>query len=150
MDSKPALIFKTCERGNGFQVWCKLHKEYEARLAGRYQGMLTALMNPEGWKSLDDIKFAEAYLKWQGDVMQYELHKLKPLEDQVKIAVVMRHAPDQIRSFLRQQPHHIGDDYHRLDTVLNNYLVSGRGYDGSGNFVIGAQPSGRYAPSYKC
>ena len=36
LDGKPALIFKTCERGNGFQVWCKLRKEYEARLAGRY------------------------------------------------------------------------------------------------------------------
>ena len=87
LDGKPALIFKTCEKGNGFQVWSKLHREYEARLAGRYQGMLTALMHPEGWKGLDDVKFAEAYLKWQGDVLQYELQRRKTIENDVKVAV---------------------------------------------------------------
>ena len=88
-------------------------------------------------------------MKRQGDVMQYELHKRKPLEDEVKVAVVRRHVPDQIRSLLRQQPHQIGDDYHVIDTVLSNYPVSGRDYDGSDNFATGAQPRGRYAPSYQ-
>ena len=77
-------------------MWCKLHREYEARIAGRYQGMLTALVHPESWKGLDDTKFAEAYLKWQGDVIQYELQRRREIEDDVKVAVVMQHAPDVV------------------------------------------------------
>ena len=61
----------------------------------------------------------------------------------------MKYAPEQVRSFLRQQSHTIGDDYNLLDTVLSKYLISRREYDGSGNFVTGAKPRGTYAQSYQ-
>ena len=66
----------------------------------------------------------------------------------VKVAAIMKHAPEQVRSFLRQQSHSIGDDYNLLDTVLSNNLISGRAYDGSGNFLTGVKPRGTYAQSY--
>ena len=48
LENRAHVILKSCEKGNGFQVWCKLKREYEGKLAGRFSGMLTAIMNP-GW-----------------------------------------------------------------------------------------------------
>ena len=64
--------------------------------------MLTAPMHAESWRNLNDVDFSEAYLKWQGDVLQHEflrkyLHyaktRIRPtLTEEAREAIAGRYA----------------------------------------------------------
>ena len=47
LHGRAALTLRVCEKGNGFQVWSRLHKGFQAKSASRFQSMLSAIMHPE-------------------------------------------------------------------------------------------------------
>eukprot|EP00971_Amphidinium_carterae_P151312 2999954-Amphidinium_carterae.1 len=61
--------------------------------------------------------FTEVFLRWESQIAPYELQRGRPLAD-VKVAVVMCHAPGDVKTALRQAAHVIGDDYSRLRDVF--------------------------------
>ena len=87
-----------------------LHKEFEAKSASRFQGMLSAIMHPEQWRTLKTADFMEHYTTWLGDVAAYETQKNKVIEGDVKVAVIMKYAPDEVKMALRQSAPTIGAD----------------------------------------
>ena len=101
LNGRAALMLRVCEKGNGLQVWNRLHKEYEAKSASRFQGMLSAIVHPEHWKTLKTAEYMEHYTKWLGDVAAYETQKNKVIEDDVKVAVIMKYAPEEVKMALR-------------------------------------------------
>eukprot|EP00971_Amphidinium_carterae_P237160 4707058-Amphidinium_carterae.1 len=133
-EGKAAVIIKPCEKQNGFRAWSMLKQEYEGSTATRFQGMLTALMTPN-W--LEEMRksgkdFGAVFQIWETQVAVYELQRGRPLDPDVKVAVVMRHSPEDVRVALRQAAHVIGDDYNKLKSILETYMRAGREYDGLG------------------
>eukprot|EP00971_Amphidinium_carterae_P044042 866611-Amphidinium_carterae.2 len=96
--------------------------------------MLTGLMSPDwaGEMQKGAKDFAELFLRWESQVALYEMQRGRPLDADVKVAVVMRHAPGDVKQALRQASHVIGDDYNRLRDVLATYMQSGRDYNSLG------------------
>eukprot|EP00971_Amphidinium_carterae_P340730 6479190-Amphidinium_carterae.1 len=145
-EGKAAALLRTCEKGNGFQCWAKLKQEYEGSAAVRFQGMLTGLMSPSWSEELSKDRskdFSTLFLAWESQVAVYELQRGRPLDPDVKVAVVMRHAPEDIKVALRQAAHVIGDDYRKLRSVLDTYVKSGRDYNAAGVCVSTHTPSGK-------
>ena len=126
-------IIRGCEPGNGYMAWNKLKREYEGRIAGRYQGMLTALMSPL-WeaKVASGSDFSDLLLEWEQQVAIYELQRRRQHDDDVNVAVVTRYSPPYVRAALRQSAHVYGDDYRAMRRVLDQYLKAGREYDVQG------------------
>ena len=133
LNGRAALMLRVCEKGNGFQVWSRLHKEYEAKSASRFQGMLSSIMHPEHWRTLKTAEFMENYTKRLGDIAAYEAQKNKVIEDDVKVAVIMKYAPEEVKMALRQAAPSIGESFRALEQVMLNFIISGREYDGQGN-----------------
>ena len=62
----------------------------------------------------------------------------------MKVTVIMKYAPDEVKMALRQAAPSIGESFRALEQVMLNFIISGREYDGQGNFQ-----QTRYAQSYR-
>ena len=73
--------------------------------------------------------FSDLFIEWEQQVAIYELQRQKTIDDDVKVAVVTRNSPPDVRMALRQAAHVYGDNYLQMMQVLEQYLKTGREYD---------------------
>ena len=85
---------------NGYEAWRRLTREYEPPLSTRAIAQLSSILTPtwttEGW--LDQWRKREQKLS------QYEADQSETISDMTKCAVLMRWAPQGVRTFLRATP----------------------------------------------
>ena len=79
---------------NGFEAWRHLAAENAPTTAGRRFAMLQAVLQPG--MSDNQAKFGEAWKSWEHQVDVYENLSLTKLDDDVKISVVLREAPQKL------------------------------------------------------
>lgn len=117
------------ERNNGFAVWRSLVQEYEPVVEGMHTSMLCGLLNPQWTKDGDTRDFREMLQDWENDLAMWERQSGEKLSQNIRIAVVMRHALSDMKTKLRMTMTTIQGSYDRLKTQLLTYLQSGQEFD---------------------
>ena len=90
-DGKAAAIVKSSEKRNGMQVWCRLKREYEGDIAGRYTQMLISLLSPP-WTEADGKDFGDVFTNWLASISQLETQRGKRIDGDILVATVLRHS----------------------------------------------------------
>ena len=80
--------------------------------------MLMGLLHPTWGKEISAKQFMDRLDERENDVDQYELQTSEMISDAVKVAVVLKNSPVEIRAALRLQMPTIHDDYPKTRTVL--------------------------------
>ena len=80
---------------NGFEAWRQLVAEYAPKSAGRRLAMLQAVLRPG--MSDNPAKSEETWKSWEHHVDVYDNLSYSKLDDDVKLSVVLREAPQKLR-----------------------------------------------------
>jgi len=129
---KPVPILMSIDRENGFAAYRTLKLEYEPSIGGRHAAMLTNLIQPESWKDMELEKFRTAFLAWEVAVTRYETQSGDKLSQPLKIAVVARNAPEEVRKAVRTAQRAIGDSYPMLRGTILDYITGGQEFSIAG------------------
>eukprot|EP00971_Amphidinium_carterae_P340299 6478564-Amphidinium_carterae.1 len=105
---KALLKVRGAEKGNGYDAWARLKREYEPQLGSRRTGMLIGLLNPR-WAENKNKEFGELLAEWEEGVQRYETEITGQLADDIKVATVVSNAPEPLRSVLRAASHQFGN-----------------------------------------
>ena len=127
---RAVTIMMNVERHNGYEAWRRLKQEYEPNLPGRWATMLSSLISPS-WTS-DGMRWREEFQQWEVDLARYEAQSGTRLPAAVRIAVVQRHAPPEVREAVRESSRIRGDDYAKLKQVALDYVISGLTFTSGG------------------
>ena len=128
---KPVPIVMGTTSENGFAVYRALRLEYEPNIGGRHAAMLANLIQPESWKDMDLDKFRTTCLAWEVACTRYETQTGEKLSQPLKIAVVARYSPEEVRKAIRTAQRTIGDSYPALRGTIQDYLTGGQKFSGS-------------------
>ena len=129
---KSLAVCKRVERNNGFALWRELVLEYEPIAAGRHTSMLVGLLSPDAWQKKEGNDFMDALRDWETLVTDYERKSQEKLSSNIRIAVILRHAPADIKNALRMSLGAVAGNYDKLKLVIEEYCVSGRDFDQRG------------------
>lgn len=116
VDGKALSIIKLIREPNGLEMWRLLCKEYEPDSRIRESRMLVGVLSPSFSNTLD--KFSTEMLDWQYKVQRYEAASKKPLDDQIKIATIIGHAPECLQPFLTFQ----NTDWQTFDDLKHHIM----------------------------
>lgn len=125
---RPVTLLMRVEPSNGYAAWRALLREYEPAVAGRHSSMLAGLISPV-WTTAD---FREKFVEWEVALARYEQQSGEVVSQRLRIAVVSKHAPPEIRNAIRSHIRVIGDSYAQLRQVVSDYLTSGLEFNSSG------------------
>jgi hypothetical protein len=128
---RAAAVVRLLPFGAGFHAWRRILGEYEPAQASRHVAMLMGILDP-AWKSQDTRTFSTDLLKWERQVMDYSTATLHGVRDEVKIAVVLKHAPNDVRSWLRGRESMRSNRYDDMRKDLMIYIAQGDTFDASG------------------
>jgi len=79
--------------------------------------------------------------QWESQIALWENQSGERLSEQIQIATVMRHAREDIKQVLRMTSRGFAKQYVMLRAALEEYLATGRQYDGYGLSCGGASSS---------
>ena len=122
---KPVAILMQAERGNGFAAFLSLKAEMEPRIGGRHATMLASLITPN-WSGTDLERWRSAFMEWEISIGRYEMQSKEIVSDSLRIAVVSKYAPAEVRLAIRSSQRFIGDEYQKLKSVVLDYVIGGR------------------------
>jgi len=104
----PMQIVHDATSANGFEAWRSLAHFYEPRLASRRLVVLTTLLEPDlGTES----QCLERFLKWERELRQEAAIVGQILGDELKIAVVLKRVPEELRRYLQLRSAEIAGSY---------------------------------------
>lgn len=132
VDNRALQVMMNVEPGNGFQAWKALCETYEPSVGGRRIAMLMGIIAPS-WETTRDTEFLEAIETWEVQIRRYEVQSREDVSDSMKIAVLMKHAPSNVRAALRTASSTLGSDYERAKKFVRDYLQSGLVYSVGGD-----------------
>ena len=119
------LVKKHRELRNGFAAWHELLQELEPQERGRGLALLVGLVSEDNWPKSGE--FLDQIRSWEEMVRQYTLATTKDLPDDLKIAVVLRHAPGEIGRHLRLQAD-AGLTYPQLQAKIREFYMTTRSW----------------------
>ena len=105
---------------NGFKVWRQLVAENAPKTAGRRFAMLQAVLQPG--MSNNPVKLEETWKSWEHQVEVYENLASSKLDDDVKISVVLREAPQKLRDHLLVNSQQFESYCDKLKAIIQAYL----------------------------
>jgi hypothetical protein len=125
---------------NGYELWRKLHAEFEPEVAGKSLRWRRELLHPAFPPKEAD--FAVALLDWESDVSRCEADFAKTIDEEDKRAVLLEVAPAALKQHLAQNSANLVNYVMLRQTIVGylqakNVWTSGRG---EGN-LYGAAPS---------
>ena len=82
--------------------------------------MLQAVLQPG--MSNNPVKFEETWKSWKHQLEVYENLATSKLDDDVKIRVVFREAPQKLRDHLLVNSQQFEGDYNKLKAIIQAYL----------------------------
>ena len=106
MTKGPALaIVRQAEISpNGLEAWRLLVRRHEPEAATRTQGLLQQILNPAPFPE-NVTGFEEALSKWELTISRWESSAHDALNEGVKIALLLKMAPESLRQNLHLQGH---------------------------------------------
>ena len=138
LSGRAIAIAKTVEEGNGFELWRRLFAEYEPDSGQRLMAILGGVISPKFSEKEDFLAQLE---KWETLVRKYEDLSIETIGDNMKRAIILGHAPMQLRTLLRTQG--IGlNNYADMKKMLRLYAETGRSYDNMGVETRGSGSAG--------
>ena len=87
-------VLVNVERQHGTAARWRLKRGHEPRLPGRHANMLSSLSTPN-WANCEGDTFRERFLEWAVTVQRGDT-----LGDSLRVAVVSRHSPQELRAAL--------------------------------------------------
>ena len=113
-------LVQRVQNRNGFEVWRQLVAENAPKTAGRRFAMLQTVLQPG--MSDNPAKFEETWKTWELKVDVHENLATSKLDDDVKISVVLREAPQKLRDHLLVNPQQFESDFNKLKAIIQAYL----------------------------
>ena len=92
-------ILQSLRRWNGFEARRLLCLELEPKIAQRRFGLLQSIMSPNLGQT--DQDFENKFAEWKAEVSRYEDYTGRELDEDIKIAVLLRQAPAALRTHLQ-------------------------------------------------
>ena len=123
-----AALVRLAPEGDGFAVWRSLIREFEPQQATRHISMLSSIMAPR-WRH---GYFLEDLLRWEQEVREYEIASTSIVPDSMRMAIVMRNAPPDVRAWMRTTEVST-TAWHEFRSSLNAFLLRGRTFDVKGD-----------------
>ena len=130
-----SLLSETCRgrahvlvriESEGFLAWRRLVGEYQPAKAYRYVNLLAKLLNPSF--NIQE-QFMPQLLRWEQELHEYEAQTGSKLDDGVKCAVVARHAPERIRTFLTMTYEDLSESFEKLKEALQQFHLRNLMYE---------------------
>jgi hypothetical protein len=121
VSGKALNIVKQCERGNGFECWRRLWSEYRPDVAGRKLSMLESIMEDKPAAGED---FGTWYYGWTERIRGTEQARGKPIDDDIKCAVILRRAPKELRDHLVLEASAIADNWEAMNAKITNWMTA--------------------------
>ena len=90
------------EKQNGFEMWRLLYKKYKPDAARRKVGLLERVMDDQPAPGVD---FSERLLMWLDLVGECEQACGRMMDDDIKVAVVLKRSPNELRDHLVLESH---------------------------------------------
>ena len=91
-------IVKGVEKNNGIEAWRKLNMRYEPESSSRHYSMMHRLMEVPFSSDLDQLE--AAITNWENRVREWEIAATDNLSDSVKRAILLKGAPEAVRTHL--------------------------------------------------
>jgi hypothetical protein len=134
--AKAEVLIRSVLDKNGYLAWRKLCQVFAPHSAERHTSMLAGLLDP-GWGT---GPFLPQLIAWENRVADYEGEVGMPLQETIKIATVVSHAPNAIREFLELCPGAVTATYEELRSALIVHEQRGQLYDQQGRSVLALVP----------
>jgi hypothetical protein len=134
--AKAEVLIRSVPDKNGYLAWRKLCQVFAPRSAERHTSMLAGLLDP-GWTS---APFLPQLIAWENRVADYEGEVGLPLQETIKTATVVSHAPSAIKEFLKLCPAAVTASYEELRSALIVHDQRGLLYDYQGRSVLALVP----------
>jgi len=96
-NGKARCMIRLIPQGCGYLAWKALLHEFEPSASSRHISLLLGVLSPD-WTGGE---FEECLMKWEREVADYELCSASVVPDNFKTAILLRHAPEEIRRMLR-------------------------------------------------
>jgi hypothetical protein len=115
-------ILQSLRRRNGFEAWRLLCLEFEPKIAQRRFGLLQSIMSPNLGQT--DHDFENKFAEWKAEVSGYEDYTGRELDADIKIAVLLRQAPQALRTHLQINSNAFDNSFSQLEAVIQSYIQS--------------------------
>ena len=106
-EGKAFSIVHLTPRGAGAEAWRLLHVEYAGSTGARLVNMVRELVCPKD-QLMADVSAGKDFLlsliEWDIKVAAYEVASGDKISEAVRVATIMDHAPDAVKSMLRLSP----------------------------------------------
>jgi len=130
LDGRASRILRAVPRGNGAEAWRQLKREYQPQIAQRKLAMLASIMSPDlsGPAPHTDEVFEDRLCAWEKQISDYESQTGKTVDDDLKIAVLLKAAPGALRAHLQLNVQAYESSWTRLRAIIFMYLQSRRAF----------------------
>lgn len=123
-----ALILDAIPDKNGWTAWRRLVQEYQPQERDRQVAVYSSLLNPTWSEDLD--KWYPEWLQWESQWSRYSMETRKPMDDEARVATLLRWAPPKLQEFFKVSPDTITQSYKALHAAVTAYLARTRVYPG--------------------
>ncbi|CAK0865232.1 unnamed protein product [Prorocentrum cordatum] len=116
-------------RKSGLEAWRQLKNEYESRSGNRWTAMLRFILNPQDKWAKDreaGADFFQSLTAWEAIVAEYVDQSGEAVSDNVRVSVLLEHAPDPYREVLRQAPEEVKLTFAAARSHIRGYNNQGR------------------------
>ena len=142
-EGKALGLVMLSEKHNGLEAWRKLKDEYEAKHGGRLAAMLRGILNPALTWTKDAAsgkEFLESLTVWERRLTEYRLASGEDVSENILVATVLEHCPQQYRDMLRSAPQTARLTYAAVRGHIKKYCVVSRTYADTGILDTSSMP----------
>ena len=104
--------------------------EQEPVVATRRLALLAELLHPK-FNNTDESKFQDDWARWERSILDYEEFDQKPFDKNLKIAIVLERAPEEVKRYSQINAMNFQDDYEKFKSVLAGYFRTRRSWTSS-------------------
>jgi hypothetical protein len=131
LSGKPLKLLQLQAERNGFESWRLLCREFEPRLPQRRLALLHSLMAPNF-----SGDFETQLITWEREIAVYEKVTGKTFDDDLRMAVLLRHSPPGLREHLQLSAGQFDEDYSKMRTVIQLWLQTRQSFAALNNAPV--------------
>ena len=145
LTGRAGLLARTAERGNGFELWRRLHERWRLTASGATTALLVQFLSPfwEAVMRAQDLSFPEVLEQWDLDCDRYEVRSGDRISFGTRLATAVRHGPAELAQELRREAAACDGDFDRFLGALRLFVATAAVYDCAGFLDKGPGLPGR-------